>query len=209
MSKRVATEIRLAAIAGIKPALLVCISILMLLPIRALVNLLFYRQTMMDWSLGFILAACFGLLWYLASFSSVLFDLRRGDARDAARNPSFPAKSFVTGVYSSGVMISIALMWGLHHQHESNILVFGSLIFAAISFYGWPRTIHCTADAVTQRSRLGRLRRISYNDVISIGVDNDGTTTVLGSKETIQHTTDHADAGYFASIVSKRSGKLY
>lgn len=60
----------------------------------------------MDWNLGFILAFCFGLLWYLASFLTVFFDLRRGDARVVTRNPSFPANSFVTGVYSSGVIIS-------------------------------------------------------------------------------------------------------
>ncbi len=95
---------------------------------------------------------------------------------------------------------------GMYREGDSLWIQTIPLALVLISFYGWPRTIHCDETEVWQRSRFGFKTRIPYSEVVAVAY-SEGTTTVTGAKGSIEHTPYHAAAGQFNGVMSKRTGK--
>jgi hypothetical protein len=146
-------------------------------------------------------------IWYIATFLSTLFDLRTHDRIEAARAPSFPATSFLTGLYGITTIFSLALIKGLHAEGDPIWMQLLPLVFVLIAFYAWPRTIHCGELSVWQRNRFGRKKVIPYQAIQAISVSPGGSTIVLGLEGTIEHTPQHVDAESFRHLTASRSAK--
>jgi hypothetical protein len=205
-SERLPYELRASALAGYRSALRVVAFTLLWVPIGALINVIFDHEAKTNWKLSLEVGGTLAVLWYGVTFFSTLFDLRKQGQSETARNPSFPASSFLSGLCGVTAIFSVWLIWGLHSEGDPVWLQLLPLAFLGIAFFAWPRTIHCDQESVWQRDRWGRKKNIPYNEIQSISGAG-GTTTVLGPKAVIEHTSQHIDPESFRHAVSLRSGK--
>ena len=205
--KRLKRQIQASTFAGFQAALHVLAFGVLFLPILALVNLVFHREIWGNLSLSLLIGMAIALMWCVATFTSTLLDLRKHDRLGSTVTTSFPATTFVAGLYGVTSIGSAWLIVGLHKEREPVWMQLLALGFVVLAFYGWPRTIHCNDTSVSQRSLFGRKRTLPYSAVEAISVDHDGTTTVLGAGVTIDHTRYHIDPEVFRETVSTRSGR--
>jgi hypothetical protein len=96
----------------------------------------------------------------------------------------------------------------LARQDEAAIYVcFMCLAGFIAMFFFWPRAIHFDDDEIWQRDLLGRVKRISWQAVDSLGhVASEGKTIVGGGETEIVHTQFHGDKGLFCRLIEQRTG---
>lgn len=205
--KRLKRQIQASTFAGFQAALHVLAFAVLFLPILALINLIFHRDIWGSLSLSLVIGTAIAVVWFVATFTSTLLDLRKHDRVGSTATASFPATTFVAGLYGVTCIASAWLIVGLHKEREPVWMQLLALGFVFVAFYGWPRTIHCNDTSVSQRSLWGRKRTIPYSAVEAISSDHQGTTTVLGGGVTIEHTRYHIDPEIFRQAVARRSGK--
>lgn len=206
-ANRTVQQVRQSAAVAFRSALQVILVIALTLPFQVLIGVFFDKKINTDWKLALKVGGTIASIWYLVTFTSTLVDFRKYDRINAARAPSFPATSFLTGLYGLTAIVSLALIKGLNAEGDPMWLQLLPLVFVGIAFYAWPRTIHCAELSVWQRDRWGRKTDIPYQSIQAISVSPGGTTTVLGSEVTIEHTPQHVDAESFRHFVSSRSAK--
>jgi hypothetical protein len=204
---RLSPQLRLSAATALLPALQFVLVTLVMIPFTAILGLVFGSDRHVDWRVSITVGGILGLIWFVAIFLSTLADLRKEDRIEVTGSSSFPAQSFVSGLYGLTTVVCMWAILGLHRDHEPLWLQLLPLGFIAIAFYGWPRTIRCNETNLTQRAMFGWKKRIPYVSVEAISVGSDGTTTVLGAGTTIEHTSHHIDAATFRETVSRRSGR--
>jgi hypothetical protein len=176
-------------------------------PVSALIALVFRDGTEIEWKLSMTVGGVVGFAWFVSTFLSTLADLRKGDGIRAAKTPTFPAQSFVSGLCGIALLGSGWLIVALHREREPLWLQLFPIGFAGIAFCGWPRAIRCGDLEVSQKNLFGWKTRIPYASVEAISVDVAGTTRVIGAGRTIEHTAHHMDPVRFREIVSQRSGR--
>lgn len=206
-NKHLFWQVRESALAAVIPGLHVLAVSMISIPLVGGIYWIFDHATRVDWKLSFTLGAFFASAWCAATFFSTMADLRKLDRIGASRDPSFRAGSFFAGLYGLTIIGSFVSMVGLNSEGDPPWMQLIPAAFLAMAFYAWPRTIHCGADAVSQRNLLGWKKHIPYASIEAISVDHDGTITVLGAGTTIEHTQYHVGAAQFEWEVSKRSGK--
>ena len=204
---RLIRQVCTSASAAVRPALLVLMVTALTLPFQALINAILVSKATTDWKLALVVGAVVASIWYIAAFLSTLFDLRTQDRIEVAMAPSFPATSFLIGLYGVTTILSLALINGLHAEGDPIWMQLLPLVFVVIAFYAWPRTIHCGALSVWQRNLWGRKKDIPYREIQAISVSANGTTTVLGLEETIEHTQQHVGAESFRHLVASRCAR--
>jgi drug/metabolite transporter superfamily protein YnfA len=207
LPRRLVLQLKLSAAVALRPALRSLLAALLMIPLTAFILLVLGDDQQVDWSASAAVGGVLGSIWFLAVFLSTLADLRKQDGISAASKRSFPAQSFYSSLYGLCVIGSAWLILALHREKDPVWMQLLPLVFVALAFFGWPRTITCTETTVSQRTLLGWKKRIPYVSVDAISVDSSGTTTVLGAGKTIQHTQCHLDPGAFREAVSRRSGK--
>jgi hypothetical protein len=74
-------------------------------------------------------------------------------------------------------------------------------------FLSWPRAIHLDGQGIWQRDRLGRVKRIDWQAVDSLGhISSEGKTIVGGGDVEIAHTKLHQDKQLFCRLIEQRTG---
>ncbi|MBS1827781.1 MAG: hypothetical protein JST93_20895 [Acidobacteria bacterium] len=154
-----------------------------------------------------LIGAILGLSWSAVVFLFSLADLHKERRFGSAETIRFSAQSFVAGLYGFATVGSAWLILQLHREREQMWLQMVPLAIAALAFYGWPRSVVCAKDDVSQRGLFGRKRRIPYAAVQAISILADGATAVIGAGTTIEHTPYHFGAAHFRAIISRRTGK--
>lgn len=204
---RFSLQIRLSLAAAIRPALQFVLVLLLMIPVTALIGLVFTGDRQIDWRVSVIVGSVLGFGWFAATFFSTLADLRTEDRIQTAKTPTFRARSFESGVCALATVFPVWLIIGLHQEHDPVGLQVMPLAIVALAFYVWPRTIRCGESSISQRNLFGWKKRIPYTSVEAISVGPNGTTTILGIGATIEHTSHHIDSIAFRELVSQRSGK--
>jgi hypothetical protein len=205
---RLLQEIRASALAGSRSAFRMIAFSLLWLPIGTAINLIFDGKARTDWKISLEVGGTIAILWYGVSFFSTLRDLRKESRIAVAKNPRFSATAFVSGLYGATAIFSLWLTRGLHAEGDPLWLQLLPLVFLGAVLYAWPRPIHCDDQSIWQRGRWGRKKSIRYQDIQSISLScAGGTTTVLGPRAMLEHTSQHVDPESFRRLVSLRSGK--
>lgn len=200
-------QLRISALAGTESALHVFLYALLMLPIKAAIDLTF-EEKVGDWILALKVGAALAAIWCCVTFFSTFFDLRRQIQIEESANPRFPATTFIAGLYGLTTVGSIGLIIGLRREGDPVWIQILMLVFPCIAMYAWPRTIHCDERSVWQRNLWGRKKSIPYDEIQSISSGHgDAATTVVGLHAVIEHTSEHSDPAAFMHLVSKRSGK--
>jgi len=158
LNNRSKRHIRESALEGFRVALHVLLGAVLIFPFQAAINFVFGNDTWPDWHLPAFLALAFASIWFVFMFVTTLLDLRKEDRVGKARRPTFSAPGFASGIYGITAVVSLGLIVGLHREGDPAWMQFMPLIFVALAFYGWPRTIHCNETAVSQRN-LGATKR--------------------------------------------------
>lgn len=192
-----------AAISGFQVFLTVALTI----PIIAAINWFFDGEARINLKGTFAVGGVLAAGWTLITLVTSFIDAHRNDRIVGATHQVFRPTTFVFGLFTVAALGSLAMMIGANAQNEPIWLQLLPLVFLALTFYGWPRTIHCEETTLSQRNLWGRKYTIPYAEIEAISVSGDGAITVLGSGATIQHTQYHINPDGFAALVSGRSGK--
>ncbi len=207
---RVFVQVKLSALRASLSAVTVLLVGLAMIPVRAIISRLIdgtWPRT--DWVLAAKVIGVLAFAWFAVLFVTNFLDLRRSGKLIAEANPEFRGSAFIRVVYGGGVLLSSVLVWGLRQQHEPAWQQCIFMVFAALAFFCWPRTIRLSPTGVSQRSRFGVLHVLRYTDVDYISYDKSRhTTTVVGRDTTITHTEQHADADFFQRLLEERTGKM-
>jgi hypothetical protein len=204
---RVFQQIRYSASAAFRAALILAIYTVIMIPVRSLIDSILHQQIELKWKEPVLVGGILTAVWFVAEFLSTLCDLLRHDRIQAASLPSFPAGSFIAGLYGFTLIMSLSMMIGMYSEGDSWKSQLIPLAFMVIAFYGWPRTIHCDEHSIWQRNLWGRKKTLAYEEIKVICTNAEGTTAVIGHKTIIEHTQYHADFNSFRRIICKRSGK--
>ena len=204
---RLYQQIRYSASGALRAALTLAIFTVIMIPVRSLIDSVLHQQFALKWKEPVLVGGILTAVWFGAEFLSTLCDLLRHDRIQAASLPSFPAGSFIAGLYGFTLLMSLSMMIGMYREGDSWKFQLIPVAFMAIAFYGWPRTIHCDEHSIWQRNLWGGKKMLPYDEVKVICTNAEGTTAVIGHKTTIEHTQYHADFDSFRRIVCNRSGK--
>jgi hypothetical protein len=172
-----------------------------------LVMRLFLKQKL-DWKPGLLVLIVFTTLWSLGLFVTDLVDLRAEDIRRNTQEPVFPGRSWIRGVYGSVIILCGFFVQGFYREHLSIWMQLIPLSFTTLVWYGWPRAIHFSAEALEQRTLFGITRRLEFQKIEYASYsDSDARTVVSGKGVEIVHTGEHADKSRFHHLITERTGK--
>ena len=177
-----------------------------MIPVRQIIYRAFHDSKSVDVRATLIVTVSMSMLWYLAISTSTFIDLRRSAELETRLKQDFPASTLITGIYCAGVLMGVAIVLGTYVEHDPVWIQSIGFIFPVISFYGWPRTIHCEDDYLWQRTRWGSRRRILYSEVEAISY-SEGLTTVYGGGGPVIHSPYHSAVEQFHQLLAERTGK--
>lgn len=177
-----------------------------MIPVRGFINWTFTRNADFNWKASLIVGCSIAMLWYFGVCISTFIDVRRVMLRERSFRQSYPATALIAGIYAVGVIMASALVVGMYREGDPLWMQTIPLGLFLISFYGWPRTIHCDSNGIWQRTRFGIKKYIPYSDVLAVGRSGEAAI-VTGAKASIEHTEYHAGAEQFQELLQKRTGK--
>jgi hypothetical protein len=173
-----------------------------------LIDLLFRSPATIDWKFKIEFSLVIAAICSLIVFASTWADARAEGVRDHTVDPAFPGGSFYRGLYAVGAVGSLMMMAGLYRQQESLWQQLIPLGFLVLVWFGWPRSIYFHADALGQKTRFGKMRRLEYSAVEYISFDKrEACTIVAGGGIKIVHTPQHASRDLFQELIQERTGK--
>ena len=112
------------------------------------------------------------------------------------------------------VLISAPLIsWMFYAEKEELWLQLLPAIGIVGVFLAWPRAIHFDEDGIWQRQIFGSVKRIRWNEVVSLvragshgRRDPISRMVVAGGEVEISHTNFHQDRSLFCKLIEEKTG---
>jgi len=183
----------------------------------AVLNRLLHGAWDVNWQVPLEFGSVLAAVWYWAVFLSTRTDLQRHGAEAVGGARVFAAIKPVQILLIVAAGFSVGLTWvfrrenlpaavDFERQHYPHWIQLLTAAVAFLAFYLWPHAIRCDAGGITQRTRLGRTKRIPYSAVESVAV-SDGVTTVKGAGRTIRHSGIYEGPEEFQKLLTERTRK--
>lgn len=123
-------------------------------------------------------------------------------------NQDFKGTTSIRAAYLLIVFVMPALSLAVRNESDAFYLHTMTAVALVTVFVAWPRAIHFDTAGIWQRDRVGRIHRIPWSSVDSVGHDaGQGRTIVGGGSIQIAHSQFHSDKDLFCRPIEERTGK--